>query len=458
MTFRNRCIVLLGVVGATIAGRSLCAQEGLSRPETFRMHAGVSRGEVIERTLQPYSGTTHAGVDTTTMFGKVLCGYQGWFTCPGDGSGRGWHHWQKQGRFRPGSCTIDLWPDVSELDADERFRTPFFHADGTPAELYSPLVAKTVRRHFQWMREYGIDGVFVQRFGTEIRRVAGLYHFNTVLANCRTGANEQGRTWAVMYDLSGLPRGGTQVVIDDWKMLVDHMHVGRDASDRAYLRHRGQPVVAVWGIGFSDGRDYTLEECAQLIEFLSHDPQYGGNTVMVGVPAYWRTLQRDSLGDEQLHDVIRAADVVSPWMVGRFRAPDQVARIARDIWKPDLDWCDKNGQDYLPVVFPGFSWHNLNPDSPLDQIPRLGGRFLWQQFVELRRIGASMVYQAMFDEVDEGTAIFKCTNDPPTGESDFLDYEGLPSDHYLWLVGQGGRLIRAEIPIADDLPMRNENR
>ena len=47
-----------------------------------------------------------------------------------------------------------------------------------------------------------------------------------------------------------------------------------------------------------------------------------------------------------------------------------------------------------------------------------------------------MIYQAMFDEVDEATAIFKCTNNPPVGESEFLDYEGLRSDHYLWLVGQ----------------------
>jgi hypothetical protein len=36
----------------------------------------------------------------------------------------------------------------------------------------------------------------------------------------------------------------------------------------------------------------------------------------------------------------------------------------------------------------------------------------------------------MFDKVDEGTAIYKCTNDPPLGESKFVTYEGLPSDHY----------------------------
>ena len=52
----------------------------------------------------------------------------------------------------------------------------------------------------------------------------------------------------------------------------------------------------------------------------------------------------------------------------------------------------------------------------------------------------------MFDEIDEGTAIFKCTNDPPVGASSFLTYEGKPSDHYLWLTGQGAKLIREEMP------------
>jgi hypothetical protein len=63
-----------------------------------------------------------------------------------------------------------------------------------------------------------------------------------------------------------------------------------------------------------------------------------------------------------------------------------------------------------------------------------------------------MAYQAMFDEVDEGTAIFKCTNDPPVGESQFVTYEGLPSDFYLRLVGQAGKMLRGAIPPSDDLP------
>jgi hypothetical protein len=132
-----------------------------------------------------------------------------------------------------------------------------------------------------------------------------------------------------------------------------------------------------------------------------------------------------------------------------------VADHARRRWEKDLAWCRAHGQDYLPVVFPGFSWHNQRPRAPLDEIPRLGGRFLWKQYVEATRAGATMLYQAMFDELDEGTAVFKCTNDPPVGASRFLDLEGLPSDHYLWLTGMGGKLLRGEVEPTEELPARN---
>ncbi|MCK4958364.1 MAG: xylosidase, partial [Planctomycetes bacterium] len=61
---------------------------------------------------------------------------------------------------------------------------------------------------------------------------------------------------------------------------------------------------------------------------------------------------------------------------------------------------------------------------------------------------------AMFDETDESTGIFKCTNDPPVGKSRFLTNEDLPNDHYLWLTGQAGKLIRGEIPITENQPKR----
>jgi hypothetical protein len=61
----------------------------------------------------------------------------------------------------------------------------------------------------------------------------------------------------------------------------------------------------------------------------------------------------------------------------------------------------------------------------------------------------------MFDEIDEGTAIFKCSTNPPVGESIFVPIEeGLKSDHYLWLTGQAGKMLRKEIPFTSGLPKR----
>lgn len=396
------------------------------------------------------SGTFAQKVDTSTLLGKVMCGYQGWFAVPSDAIGRGWYHYQLNGVFQPGQCKIDLWPDVSDLDADEKYATSFRTADGSVAYVFSSQNRKTVVRHFKWMQEYGIDGVFIQRFASEVRG-SGLTQFNNVLENCRAGAKQYGRSFAVMYDLSGLKLGQTSSVINDWMMLVDSKQITKDS---AYQYHSGKPVVAVWGIGFSDGRQYTLKECETLIDFLKNDPKYGGCTVMIGVPTHWRTLNADAINDPLLLTICKKADIVSPWFVGRPHTVDDVKAHTLDVVVPDIAWCKNNGREYLPVIFPGFSWHNMKPDSPMNLIPRLKGKFLWTQYYQYLAAGSTMIYQAMFDEIDEGTAIFKCTNDPPVGLSRFVDYEGLATDTYLWLVGQGGRMLRGEIPVSDTLPVR----
>jgi hypothetical protein len=75
---------------------------------------------------------------------------------------------------------------------------------------------------------------------------------------------------------------------------------------------------------------------------------------------------------------------------------------------PDKAYCDQRKIDYMPVIFPGFSWYNMHRGkTPFNQIPRRGGNFLWHQSYNAISAGVSMVYIAMYDEVDEGTAMYK---------------------------------------------------
>jgi len=39
----------------------------------------------------------------------------------------------------------------------------------------------------------------------------------------------------------------------------------------------------------------------------------------------------------------------------------------------------------------------------------------------------------------------------------FVDNDGMPSDHYLWLTGVAARALRREIPLPARLPLRDTN-
>ena len=154
--------------------------------------------------LGPYTGPTRADVDATTLDGKVLCGYQGWFNTPGDGTDFGFVHWgQRLDRPEGGRFTVDMWPDVSEYDPRDLCEVPGLKMpDGSPARLYSAYRKGPVLLHFQWMRQYGIDGVFLSRFVGEAANPHRARHVNAVLAHVREGCHREGRVWAMMLDLS----------------------------------------------------------------------------------------------------------------------------------------------------------------------------------------------------------------------------------------------------------------
>ena len=340
----------------------------------------------------------------------VMAGYQGWFNTPEDGAGLGWKHFEKEKEFKPGKCTIDLWPDVSEYE--KTYETAFKLPDETPAKVFSSYDASTTDLHFKWMKQYGIDGVFMQRFVVSIRNQKGKDNYNKILNNAVLSAEKYDRAICLMYDLSGMEAGEEDILIRDWKELCEkYKLVSR--NNNHYVYHHGKPLVAVWGIGFNDRRKYGYEQVKKIIDFLKSE----GCSILVGVPTHWRTLTIDAVSDTRLLELVKQADIVHPWLVGRF--DNNTYEPYRKSIEEDIKWCKANGKDYMPVLFPGFSWHNMKKDAPQNMIPRLGGRFFWKQVKGAVDAGAESLYLAMFDEIDEGTAFFKCTNTPPVGESSF---------------------------------------
>ena len=403
-----------------------------------------------------------------TMTGKVLAGYQGWFSCPGDGSQLDyWKHWTGNDKpaVQPDNITVDMWPDTSELTQNEMCETDLLLPSGEPAMLFSSYKLETVLQHFQWMSEYGIDGIFLQRFSSELQNDSTFSFSDQLVRNVMEAAKTHDRVFAIMYDVTNQnPATLNSTLEADWRHLVNDLKI---LESPFYLHHDGKPVVGIWGLGFN-GKNYAASpaQAASLLKFFQEDSdEHYRATVLGGVPTGWRTLSGDVKADSAWNDIYSSFDIISPWIVARFRDEAGADEFRQNILQPDLELVTQRDQGYLPVVFPGFSWRNLmtnrdgKQDKILNEIPRNGGQFFWRQIYNAIDSGASMLYIAMFDEVDEGTAIFKLAQDPsalPIGVSLVsLDKDGyaLPNDWYLRLSGKAGEMLRREIPISPEFPL-----
>lgn len=407
--------------------------------------------------------TTPAGptVDASTLDGKVLFGYQGWFGCAGDHSPVDeWRHWFNDFRSPTADhLTVDLWPDTSELGAAELCPTSMTLTDGSPLMAYSAYNAATVMRHFEWMRDYGIDGIALQRFVGEVQDPRFFDFRNRVAQNVRGGAEATGRVFYLEFDVSGVPGADLYAELTrDWNYVVD---VLRLTDSPQYLRHNGKPVVEIWGLGIPGSSGASAAQAASLVDFFrpTADDGYAA-TVIGGVGSYWRTGDRDAMGGKEWADVYQSFDVINPWAVGRYRNRSEADGYRDEVVAPDLAQTERRGVGYMPVVFPGFSWRNLFPDSPRNEIPRDCGRFYWRQVYNAISAGTKTIFVAMFDEVDEGTAMYKLvptSGGLPEGSGLVpLDIDGcdLPSDWYLRLGGETGKALRGEIRLKTALPIQ----
>ncbi|TLZ42002.1 MAG: hypothetical protein E6K23_04590 [Gammaproteobacteria bacterium] len=241
----------------------------------------------------------------------------------------------------------------------------------------------------------------------------------------------------------------TEDIRNDWRYLVETLRL---TDSRAYLPDHGKPVIELWGFGLGN-RPGTPESVGALIADLKTGTHgLAAVTVIGGVPTRWRTLDGDAKPDRAWTSVYRSYDVISPWAVGRFSDEVGADQFVREVVQPDLIETRRLGLRYLPVVFPGFSRSNLMRNRNradqviLNKIPRNCGRFLWRQISDLLQLHVDALYVAMFDEADEGTAIFpaepRADKLPAGAKMVYLNEDGcaLPDDWYLLHQRRGGKI------------------
>lgn len=366
------------------------------------------------------------------VVGKVVVGYQGWFSCENDGSPIQtiWDHWALDNRLPTVSNNQNKsWPDTREYTTLFQTGMPNL-GDGQPAKLFSSFTAQTVDTHFRWMQENGIDVAALQRFNA-----VGNTLSDAVIQKARAAAEAHHVKFYIMYDITGWDNFESELPAD-W----DNKMSGYTQST-AYATQNGKPVVCIWGLGFADRKMTPAAEIA-VINRLKEKGCY----VIGGVPHEWRNYIQP--GALNFDPVFKALNMISPWMIGAIGDSQGSDSFYTNVNIPDMAYCKANGIDYQPCVAPG----------DLSERQRVHGDFMWRQFYNMIRLGAQGIYVSMFDEYGEGNQIAKAAEDAsmiPVGSNILgLDEDGVrcSADYYLRLTADGAKMLKGLIPLTSLRP------
>ncbi|KEP51850.1 putative GH99-GH71-like-2 protein [Rhizoctonia solani 123E] len=385
--------------------------------------------------------------DPSTIRGKFLVGYQGWFTCPGDGptlvQGNEWAHWTDN----DGQFNAELLPDPEYYSPEDLVVMP-----RAQHKLFSSRNPAIVRRHMNIMAMHGIDGLFVTRRGNEIAAAyqsggtgIGLMKLRSEGINTVFRAAEaEGRVVSMMYDLNGLPSHQIEAwVAGDWDFMLQSKHV---IESPAYVREHGQPVVALWSVGFKHaGQD--PEMIMRLINRIRE--MAGGAYIILGVPITWQKQ------DQNWQAVYSVADAIAPICIGTLVDEEGINNYSKDVQHPGVQAL-KSAQhktDYVGVVWPGNEGElTNNTGMSTSPAPRNDGAFFWRQVYNAHKDGqvfnvfSSICAQLiMFSAFEEGTAIL-----PSLGAQN----DNTPSDWYLRICSYASEALKGEKRLYEEFPRK----
>lgn len=377
--------------------------------------------------------------------GAHVAGYQGWFRCPQDDARNRWTRWFRHegNRLVP---TVDMWPDLAEVNIEDRCDSGLKDSSGNPVWVFSSLNKRISLLHAQWAFDYNIDALAMQRFVNYLKDPIRIKQFDSVLKNMRESLKEKSRGYFLMYDISGGSGDWQGDIISDIARL-EKMGI---FDDKHYVYNGERPLVAIWGFGVP-GRPGKPSELVKIVDQLISGEHLNRRfSVMGGVTHQFRKLASADIDSEKWTNLFKSFDIISPWYVGAIPNTESVIKFSQNHIVPDKKWSESHNVYFMPTLFPGFSWVNLkNGDWPENQIARDCGKFYAEQIRMMDILKIKMAFTAMFDELDEATAIFKTIpskNREPKGIKNItLDEDGcyMESDYYLKLASQLSKITHS---------------
>jgi YD repeat-containing protein len=298
------------------------------------------------------------------------------------------------------------------------------------------------------MQSEGIDGVWVSEFESHLPGGSSASDYPYVLKtlnNIRAAATSTGRTWAFMYDTSGQPTSTMAAGIEtQWENMVNSGYT----SDPRYLHMNGLPVIMLYGF-FPNDTNHNLGNPTYgnpLIQFFQAGKY---QAFVVGSGAWnWTT------GDSAFQDMLFTLGAYIPWNVGHvFTATNGNIEAQTSTWASDAATFKTHNVKYIPLVFPGTS--AAGPPVTNPTAPRRDGYFLWEQYVAASTVGGlNSVFVAMYDEVNEGTAIMPISNTPPAQSPAFYTSVGYPGDWYEKLTVKGESYLKNNQAVPVNIPIQ----